>query len=121
MPSVTDIARPSGQTSTSLAVKSVTDGIVRARYRGGDGVSRPIVSGQACEYTIDLVATSQVFKAGHRLRVDVASSNFPCYDRNPGNGAPAGTATTADFVIAEQTVFHDAGRPSYLTLPVIPR
>jgi putative CocE/NonD family hydrolase len=100
---------------------SVTDGIVRARYRGGDGVSRPIVSGQACEYTIDLVATSQVFKAGHRLRVDVASSNFPCYDRNPGNGAPAGTATTADFVIAEQTVFHDAGRPSYLTLPVIPR
>ena len=53
--------------------------------------------------------------------VDVASSNFPCYDRNPGNGAPAGTATPADFVIAEQTVFHDAGRPSYITLAVIPR
>ena len=100
---------------------SVTDGIVRARYRSGDGLSRPITPGEVYRYTIDLVATSQVFKAGHRLRVDVASSNFPCYDRNPGNGAPAGTATPADFVIAEQTVFHDAGRPSYITLPVIPR
>ena len=100
---------------------SVTDGIVRARYRSGDGLSRPITPGEVYRYTIDLVATSQVFKAGHRLRVDVASSNFPCYDRNPGNGAPAGTATPADFVIAEQTVFHDAERPSYITLPVIPR
>ena len=46
---------------------------------------------------------------------------FPCYDRNPGNGAPAATATPADFTVAEQTVFLDAGRPSYITLPVIPR
>jgi len=53
--------------------------------------------------------------------VDVASSNFPCFDRNPGNGAPAATATEADFVVAEQTVCHDAEHPSYITLPVIPR
>jgi uncharacterized protein len=99
---------------------SVTDGIVRARYRDGSGRAAPITPGQACEYTIDLIATSQVFKAGHRLRVDVASSNFPCFDRNPGNGARAATATADDFVTAEQTVFHDAGRPSYITLPVIP-
>ena len=71
--------------------------------------------------TIDLIATSQVFKAGHRLRVDVASSNFPCFDRNPGNGAPAATATEADFIVAEQTIRHDAEHPSYITLPVIPR
>jgi putative CocE/NonD family hydrolase len=100
---------------------SVTDGIVRARYRGGNGLADPIVPGQVHEYTIDLIATSQVFKAGHRLRVDLASSNFPCYDRNPGNGAPAATATEADFVVAEQAVCHDAGHPSYITLPVIPR
>jgi uncharacterized protein len=100
---------------------SVADGIVQARYRSGDGMSRPAAPGRVYRYTIDLMATSQVFKAGHRLRVDVASSNFPCYDRNPGNGAPAATATAADFTVAEQTVFLDAGRPSYITLPVIPR
>jgi uncharacterized protein len=99
----------------------VTDGIVRARYRDGSGTASPIVPGQLYEYTIDLIATSQVFKAGHRLRVDVASSNFPCYDRNPGNGAPAATATEEDFVMAEQKILHDAARPSYITLPVIPR
>jgi uncharacterized protein len=100
---------------------SVTDGIVRARYRHGSRSASPITPGQAYSYTIDLIATSQVFKAGHRLRVDVASSNFPCFDRNPGNGAPAATATEEDFVVAEQTIFHDAGRPSFITLPVIPR
>jgi putative CocE/NonD family hydrolase len=100
---------------------SVTDGIVRARYRSGNGRADPVTPGQVHEYTIDLIATSQVFKAGHRLRVDVASSNFPCYDRNPGNGAPAATATEVDFTVAEQAVCHDAGHPSYITLPVIPR
>jgi putative CocE/NonD family hydrolase len=99
----------------------VTDGIVRARYRDGSGLASPITPGQVYEYTIDLIATSQVFKAGHRLRVDVASSNFPCFDRNPGNGAPAATATLEDFVVAEQTIFHDGARPSFITLPVIPR
>jgi predicted acyl esterase len=44
-----------------------------------------------------------------------------CFDRNPGNGALAATATEADFVVAEQTLCHDAGHPSYITLPVIPR
>jgi len=100
---------------------SVTDGIIRARYRDGSGLASPVTPGQVHEYTIDLIATSQVFKAGHRVRVDVASSNFPCFDRNPGNGAPAATAVEEDFVVAEQTVFHDGGRPSCVTLPVIPR
>jgi len=99
----------------------VVDGIVRARYRDGSGQARPITPGQVCEYTIDLVATSQLFPAGHRLRVDISSSNFPCFDRNPGNGAPAATATEDDFVIAEQTIYHDDRHPSCITLPVIPR
>ena len=99
----------------------IADGIVRARYRDGTGQAAPITPGEVCEYTIDLIATSQVFKAGHRVRVDISSSNFPCFDRNPGNGAPAATATEQDFVVAEQTIWHDSGRPSYVTLPVIPR
>jgi uncharacterized protein len=99
----------------------VVDGIVRARYRTGSDKASPVTPGEVYEYTIDLIATSQVFQAGHRLRVEIASSNFPCFDRNPGNGAPAATATEEDFVVAEQTVFHDSSRPSYITLPVIPR
>jgi putative CocE/NonD family hydrolase len=99
---------------------SVTDGIVRARYRAGSSAASRVVPGHPEEYTIDLIATSQVFKAGHRVRVDVASSNFPCFDRNPGNGASAATATEEDFVTAEQTIFHDAAHPSCITLPVIP-
>jgi putative CocE/NonD family hydrolase len=99
----------------------VVDGIVRARYRDGSDKASPVTPGEVYEYTIDLIATSQVFRTGHRLRVEIASSNFPCFDRNPGNGAPAATATDEDFVVAEQTVFHDRSRPSYITLPVIPR
>lgn len=99
----------------------IADGIVRTRYGDGTGRAKAITPGRIYEYTIDLIATSQVFRAGHRLRVDISSSNFPCFDRNPGNGGPAGTAVARDFVIAEQTICHDAGRPSYITLPIIPR
>ncbi len=99
----------------------VADGVVRARYRDGTGQPAPIAPGQVYSYEIDLIATSQVFKAGHRLRVEIASSNFPCFDRNPGNGAPAATATERDFVVAEQVIRHDAEHLSYITLPVIPR
>ena len=99
----------------------VADGIVRARYRDGTGRAKAITPGAVGEYQIDLIATSQVFKTGHRVRVDLSSSNFPCYDRNPGNGAPAATATEHDFVVAEQTICHDSGHPSYITLPVISR
>jgi len=99
----------------------VADGIVRARYRDGSGRARPITPGSSYAYTIDLIATSQVFKAGHRVRVDISSSNFPCFDRNPGNGALAATATEKDFVLAEQAIYHDSEHPSHITLPVIPR
>ena len=60
-----------------------------------------------------------MFLPGHRIRLEVSSSNFPRYDRNPNTGAPFGT--DAATVVARQTVFHDAGRPSRLVLPVIPR
>jgi putative CocE/NonD family hydrolase len=98
----------------------IADGIVRARYRAGMDAPRPVVPGEIGEYTIDVGATSQVFRAGHRIRVDIASSNFPCFDRNSGSGRLAGEVTEDDFVTATQRVFFGAGHPSSIRLPVIP-
>ncbi|MER5642916.1 CocE/NonD family hydrolase [Streptosporangium sp. NPDC002524] len=83
---------------------SVTDGIVRTSVASG-------------VHEIDLVATSQVFKTGHRIRVEISSSNFPRFDRNPGNGRTSADSTEADLVLQHQTVFPD----SYITLPIVPR
>lgn len=98
----------------------IADGIVRARYRAGMDAPQPVVAGEAYEYAIDLGATSQVFRAGHRIRVDVASSNFPCFDRNSGSGKPAGQVTEDDLVPATQRIFFGPERPSAIRLPVIP-
>ena len=81
---------------------------------------QPVVPGEVTRYEIDLVATSQLFRRGHRIRVDIASSNFPCYDRNSGSGKPAGSVEAEDLAPADQTVFLDRDHPSFITLPVIP-
>ncbi len=99
--------------------RALTDGIIRARYRRGDRGPAFLTPGEPTELVIDVGATSNLFKAGHRIRLEVSSSNFPRYDRNPNTDAPFGTERTP--VPARQTVFHDAGRPSRLLLPVIPR
>lgn len=95
------------------------DGIVRARYRKGTDKAVALEPGAIEKYTIDLWATSNVFKAGHRIRLYVSSSNFPRFDRNTNDGAP--TATAAGGVVAKQTLYHDAAHPSALVLPVVPR
>lgn len=99
---------------------NIADGIVRARYRSGMDRPEPVVPGEVYEYVLDLGATSQIFRAGHRIRLDVASSNFPCFDRNPGTGTPAGEVTEDEFRPATQTVFFGSARPSAVHLPVIP-
>jgi uncharacterized protein len=71
------------------------------------------------EYTVDLWATSHVFKAGHRLRLEISSSNFPRYDRNPNTGHDFGA--DAELQAAHQSVFHDSRYASHLVLPLIPR
>jgi len=68
--------------------------------------------------TIDLWATSNVFRAGHRIRLEVSSSNFPRFDRNLNTGESA--ATAAKWATATNTILHDAGHPSALVLPVVP-
>ena len=98
---------------------NMAEGILRARYR--DGVARPrlLTPGQVYRMEIDLVGTSVAFLKGHRIRVHVTSSHFPQFDRNPNTGAPFGT--TDKVRVAQQTVYHDAERPSHVLLPVIPR
>jgi len=97
----------------------VQEGILRASYREPGGGRTLLEPDQVYELTIDLWATSYVFKEGHRLRVEISSSNFNRYDRNPNTGdLPA----LAERVIkATQTVYHDGERASCITLPVIPR
>ena len=98
---------------------NLQDGIVRARYRTSVREPSPIIPGRVYQYTIDLWATSHVVKAGHRVRVDISSSNFPRFDRNPNTGAALGA--DARLETARQTVHHSAQYPSHITLPVIPR
>jgi putative CocE/NonD family hydrolase len=99
--------------------RALTDGILRARYRDSRTTPVLMTPGQPYELTIEVGATSNVFLPGHRLRVEVSSSNFPRYDRNPNTGAAF--ATDATTVVARQTIFHDAAHPSRLVVPVVPR
>lgn len=104
--------------STGYA-RLLTDGIVRARYRNTTEQAELITPGQIYKYTVDLWATSNVFKAGHRIRLYISSSNFPRFNRNLNTGEPIAGSTR--MVQAKQTIYHDAQHPSALTLPVIPR
>ncbi|MEJ7783973.1 MAG: CocE/NonD family hydrolase [Solirubrobacteraceae bacterium] len=97
----------------------LAEGVLRARFREGFTAERLVTPGEPCMYTIDLGATSNVFGAGHRIRVSVTSSSFPRFDRNPNTGNRLGTDSESDLRVARQTVFHDAGRPSYVRLPVV--
>lgn len=94
------------------------EGICRARFRSGTGRPRLIEPGRPYEFHIDMWDTSNLFKAGHRIRLEVSSSNFPRYDRNLNTGGRIGYET--EWRIAEQTVYHDEVRPSRLNLPVVP-
>ncbi|MGA5757745.1 CocE/NonD family hydrolase [Nonomuraea bangladeshensis] len=97
----------------------VVDGILRARYRHGTDRQVPLTPGEPELFRFPLGSTSQVFKAGHRIRLQVASSNFPRFDRNPQQWTPVATAREEDLRPARQTVFHDGLRASRLILPVI--
>jgi putative CocE/NonD family hydrolase len=99
--------------------QNVQDGIVRARYRLSHDQPRFVEPGTVVEYTIDLWATSNTFLPGHRVRVEISSSNFPRFDRNLNTGEDPATATK--MVRASQTIYHDAQHPSHIVLPVIPR
>ncbi|MBO8155091.1 MAG: CocE/NonD family hydrolase [Bacillaceae bacterium] len=97
----------------------LTDGMVRARFREGMENPSLIEPGKVYKFEIDCWNTSHVFKKGHQIRVEIASSAFPKYDRNPNTGEELGK--TANMVKAEQKVYHKEEYPSAIILPVIPR
>ncbi len=100
--------------------QNLNDGIIRARYRDfAQGTAPSLIEpGKAYEYVIDLWATSNVFKQGHRIRLDITSSNFPRWDRNPNTGHAFGE--DSELVTAHQTILHDADHPSFILLPIVP-
>ena len=95
----------------------LTEGIMRARFR--ESLENPtlIEPGRVYELQVDMWDTGNLFKAGHRVRLEVSSSNFPRYERNLNTGNQPGL--DAEMAVAQQTIYHDATRPSYLTLPVM--
>ena len=101
------------------SANNIIDGIIRARYR--DGADRPVLltPGEVTEFVIDLTNTSVVFAEGHRVRLEISSSNFPRFDRNPNHGGEIATATEAEYQPATQTIHHSASSPSRLIMSVV--
>ncbi len=99
----------------------LTDGILRARYR--EGLERQVLMtpGEVYCLDIDLVATSNVFRAGHRIRLEVSSSNFPRFDRNTNTGGVIAREGVKDFKLATNQVLHEGGYASHVVLPIIRR
>ncbi|MFA6561477.1 MAG: CocE/NonD family hydrolase [Verrucomicrobiia bacterium] len=98
---------------------NITDGIVRARFRETLKKEKLMKPGTIYPFTIRLYPTSNVFKKGHRIRVDISSSNFPRFDVNPNTGEPL--SDHRRVISAVNTIHHDRTHPSHIVLPVIPR
>jgi len=97
--------------------RNLTDGILRLRYR--ESLEKPSLArpGQTYQVSIDAGVTSNVFLKGHRMRLEISSSNFPRFDRNPNTGRPVADET--ELRKASQTVYHDRQHQSYVLLPVV--
>jgi putative CocE/NonD family hydrolase len=97
---------------------NVCDGIIRARYRNTLSQAELLEPGQVYEYRVQLGSTSFVFAPGHRIRLEVSSSNFPRFDRNLNTGGELGVETAGRPAV--QRVFHGGARASHVVLPFIP-
>ena len=98
---------------------NLCDGIIRGRYRETTAEQRLLEPGSVYEFTVELGPTANVFLAGHSIRLEISSSNFPRFDRNPNTGHKF--AEDAEMQVANQQVFHDGARSSHVLLPVVPR
>ena len=97
---------------------NLTEGIIRSRFR--NGIYDPpelLKPGEIFKYEIELLPTSNIFLEGHKIAIHITSSNFPLYDRNPNTGHRQGMDSVIE--IAYQKIFHDAERPSHITLPIV--
>jgi putative CocE/NonD family hydrolase len=97
---------------------NVTDGILRVRYRKSWEKPEPLQPGEVAQVTVEAFPTANLFKRGHRIRLDVSSSNFPHFDVNPNTGDPEGTGLTRQ--VARNTLYLDRERASYVVLPIVP-
>ena len=95
------------------------DGMVRARFRAGMDKPLLIEPGRVYVYDLDLWNTCQMYRKGHRIRLEISSSAFPKYDRNLNTGEALGKTTRMQT--AEQKIYHDRERLSYVVLPIVPR
>ena len=97
----------------------LSDGMVRARFREGMDRPAPVEPGRVYPLDVDVWNTCQLFRTGHRIRLEIASSAFPKFDRNPSTGEPLGK--TARLERSEQKILHDREHPSHVVLPIVPR
>jgi len=98
--------------------QNLTEGIVRGRYRDSQEQPALMNPNQTYKLTLDLWSTSNIFRKGHRLRLEISSSNFPRFDRNLNTGED--NASARKGMSATNTVYHDAENPSALVLPIVP-
>jgi putative CocE/NonD family hydrolase len=98
---------------------NIAEGIVRARYRSGDGSETLLIPGEATEFHIDLWDVAHIFKEGHRIRLEISSSNFPRFSRNLNSEVSPEVGAVENIRDATQQVLHDAEHPSHLTLPLV--
>ncbi len=114
----TDWTAKLADVSPSGYAMNLCDGIVRARYREDRSNPKLLEPDRIYEYEIEVGVTGNVFRKGHCIRVEISSSNFPRFDRNPNTGHRFGRDT--ELRSAQQTVFHNTLHPSHIVLPVIP-
>ncbi|MCX8212994.1 MAG: CocE/NonD family hydrolase [SAR202 cluster bacterium] len=107
---------PAGDNHTEGLAMNITDSIIRARYRNGWDSSEMMTPGEAYELVFELFPTSNVFRKGHRIRLDISSSNWPRFDVNTNTGGPLGRDRT--YIKAHQTIHHGQARASHIVLPL---
>jgi putative CocE/NonD family hydrolase len=112
-----DVYPPSPDYPEGYAL-NLTDGILRAKFRESWEETTLMEPGEVYRVTVQLFPTSNLFVKGHRIRIDVSSSNFPRFDVNGNTGE--NPAVSAVKLPAQNSVYHDAERPSNILLPVIP-
>jgi putative CocE/NonD family hydrolase len=109
---------PSTQDYPEGYALNISDSIIRARYRNSRGKAELMKPGEICEFIIVLYPTSNLFKKGHRIRLDISSSNFPRFDVNPNTGELLGSEQKKN--VAENTIYHNSEHASHIVLPIVP-
>jgi putative CocE/NonD family hydrolase len=111
-----DVYPPSRDYPTGYDL-NITDGIIRARYRNSPEKQEFMKPGEVYKFAIEPFPTANVFKKGHRIRLDISSSNFPRFDVNPNTGEPLGM--NRRIALADNSVYHDARHPSQVVLSIV--